>query len=145
MVLQGDVTNKNHYISTTRVPMVTKFGSMVTCLDGFLPIKSKDPLSILFSTVIVAIFTILSRTVTSPEGPISISHINVCHVVLPDHMTNENHCISITRVVMASKLVKMVNYPDGLLSIKPHEPLITWSCEITRQTKTIISSLSQCL
>ena len=49
--LQGDVTNKNHYISTTRVPMVTKFGSMVTCLDGFLPIKSKDPLSILFCKI----------------------------------------------------------------------------------------------
>ena len=30
VVLQGYVTNKNHYISNTRVPMVTKFGRMVT-------------------------------------------------------------------------------------------------------------------
>ena len=68
----------------------------------------------------MAIFTILSRTVTSPEGPISISHINVCHVVLPDHMTNENHCISITRVVMASKL-------DGKLPWRAPIHKATWA------------------
>ena len=34
---------------------------------------------------------------------------------------------------------------DGLLPIKPHDPSITWSCEITWQTKTIISPLPQFL
>ena len=31
--------NLNHYISTTTVPMPTKFDRMVTDLDGLLPIK----------------------------------------------------------------------------------------------------------
>ena len=43
VVLQGHRTNKNHYISTTRVSMATKLGMMVTYLDGPLPIKSHDP------------------------------------------------------------------------------------------------------
>ena len=44
MVLQGHVTSKNHDISTTRVPIATKLGRMITYLDGLLPIKSCDPL-----------------------------------------------------------------------------------------------------
>ena len=33
---------------------------------------------------------------------------------------------------MATKLGKMVTYHDGLLAMKSHDPLITWSCKITR-------------
>ena len=44
MVLQGHVTNENHYISSTRVPMATKLSRMIIYLDGFLSIKSFDPL-----------------------------------------------------------------------------------------------------
>ena len=40
MILQSCLTNKNHYISTTRVPMATKLGRMVICLDRLLPIES---------------------------------------------------------------------------------------------------------
>ena len=43
-VLQGHVTNKNPYVSITRMPMATKLGRMMTSLDGFLPIMSHDPL-----------------------------------------------------------------------------------------------------
>ena len=42
VVLQCHVTNENHYISTTRVPMATKLGRMVTCLDGLLKITSHN-------------------------------------------------------------------------------------------------------
>ena len=42
VVLKGHVTNKNHYISTTRVPMATKFGRMVALLEELLPMKSHD-------------------------------------------------------------------------------------------------------
>ena len=42
-VLQDHVTNKNHYISITRVPVATKIGKMMTSLDGILP-TSHDPL-----------------------------------------------------------------------------------------------------
>ena len=37
---QDHMTNLKHYISITRVPMVTKLGRLVTYLDEFLPINS---------------------------------------------------------------------------------------------------------
>ena len=37
---QDHVINLKHYISTTREPMATKLGRMVTYLDMLLPIKS---------------------------------------------------------------------------------------------------------
>ena len=46
---------------------------------------------------------------------------------------------------MAAKLSRMETYLDKLLPIKSHHLLITWSCKITRKTKTITSPLSQCL
>ena len=43
---------------------------------------------------------------------------------------------------MTNKLGKMVTYREGLLPIKLRDALITMPCEITWQTKTIISPLS---
>ena len=34
-------------------------------------------------------------------------------------------------MLTATKLDRMVTYSDGLSPLKSHEPLITWSCEIT--------------
>ena len=45
---------------------------------------------------------------------------------------------------MATKFGRMINYLDGFLPLKSYDLLITWSCEITWQTKTIISPLPQC-
>ena len=42
--LQDHMTNQNHYISTTIVPMVTKLGRMITYFGGVLSIKSNNPL-----------------------------------------------------------------------------------------------------
>ena len=53
-----------------------------------------------------------------------------------DHLTNWKHYIPTINVTMATKLGRM--YRDGLLPIKPHDALITWSCEIKWQNKTII-------
>ena len=50
-----------------------------------------------------------------------------------------NHYISTIRVSMFTKLGRMVIYLDGLVPITTHDCLITWSCKITWQTKTIIS------
>ena len=36
VVLKGHVTNENHYIFPTKVPMANKLGKMVTYLDGHL-------------------------------------------------------------------------------------------------------------
>ena len=44
MVLQGHVTNRNYYTSTTKESMATKSDSTITYLDGLLPIKSHNPL-----------------------------------------------------------------------------------------------------
>ena len=41
---------------------------------------------------------------------------------------------------MATKLGRMVIYVKGLRLIKSHVLLVTWSCEIMGQTKTIITS-----
>ena len=43
MVLQGQVANKNHHISITRVSVATKLGRMIASLDGILAIMSHDP------------------------------------------------------------------------------------------------------
>ena len=42
---------------------------------------------------------------------------------------------------MTTKLGWVVTYYQGLPPMKPHNTLITWSCKIMRQTKTIISPL----
>ena len=44
---------------------------------------------------------------------------------------------------MASKRGRMTTYLDGLLHVKSLDPLITWHCEITCQTKNIISPIPQ--
>ena len=53
--------------------------------------------------------------------------------------------ISTTTMLMATKLGGMMTYLQGFLVIKSLDPLITWSCEITEQTKIIASPLRQCL
>ena len=49
------------------------------------------------------------------------------------------------RLFITTKLGSMVTYLKRLPSIKSRESLITWSCEIMWQTKTIISPQIQCL
>ena len=44
-----------------------------------------------------------------------------------------------------TKLDRVGIYNEELLPIKPHDPLVTWSCEITWPTKTTTSLLPQCL
>ena len=56
---------------------------------------------------------------------------------------NQYHYISSTTVSIATKLPKLVNYHEGLLSIILFHPLVSWSCKIMWQTKTIISPLLQ--
>ena len=49
------------------------------------------------------------------------------------------------RVSIATKFGRMVTYHDRLLPVKSREPLITWSCEILWQTKTITYLIPQWL
>ena len=57
MVLQGHATNLNNYTSTTKEPMVTKFGRMVTyqisqmaklAIEHSTSVRSPDNLKILY-------------------------------------------------------------------------------------------------
>ena len=56
---------------------------------------------------------------------------------------DKHHYICTTRVHMATKLGGMISYLVGLLHIKSYDPLMTGPCEITWQTKTIISPIPQ--
>ena len=46
---------------------------------------------------------------------------------------------------MATKFGRMLAYLEQLPPIRLLIPLVMWSCKVTRQTKTIISPLLQCL
>ena len=54
---------------------------------------------------------------------------------------NHNKNISTNTMPVATKRCRMVTCFDGLLPIKSHDRFITCFCEITWQTKTIISPL----
>ena len=53
--------------------------------------------------------------------------------------------ISSAIVSMTARLVGMVTYLERLLRVKPHHPLVSWSCEITWKIESIVSQLLQCL
>ena len=138
-------------ISTTTVFMPTKFGRMLTYFDGLLPIKSHY-----CSIMWLCKITWQTKTITSP------THYNLCpvnlaviplrgcypcysthwsHLFLWDHETNQNQYISTTKITMATKIVSSVTYHERVPSIEPYDALVTWSCEITWPTKTILSPL----
>ena len=74
----------------------------------------------------------LGKVVTYLEGLFSFQVIqSFDYVVLQGHETYENHCTSITKVTMATKLGRIVTYFDWPLPIKSHDLLIAWSFEIT--------------
>ena len=136
--------------------MATKLGMMVTYLDGLLAIKSHDfssrglkitwqPKIIIFPLPQCLWPTNLASWWLVMRGSIQNVTPTFDHVVLRDHVTNWNHYISIIRVPMAIKINMIVTSLDGLLPVKSHKPLITWSSKITWQTKIIIFSLQQCL
>ena len=66
------------------------------------------------------------------------------HVVLQGHTAIEKH-IYTTRVSIAIKFGGTLTSLDSLQLINSHDFLITWSCNITRPNKTIISPIPQCL
>ena len=53
------------------------------------------------------------------------------YVILRDQVTNQNHYISTITVPMTTELGRMLTYLEGLLTIKSHNTLITWSCKVT--------------
>ena len=144
-------------MSTITVAMVTKLCKWVTYLDMLLPVKLPE-LSITWSCEVTW------KTKTT----------NLHYQSAYDHQTwqNDNHlawwapaykshhlwwrglvrsCDKLKWLYlyyhspMTTNFCRMVNYLYGLLPMKSHGSLITWSCKIIWQTKIIISPLPQCL
>ena len=67
------------------------------------------------------------------------------HVVLWNLVTNRNNYISTTTLPMIFKLAKLVTCHEGLLPIFLLHHLVTWSCKIMWETKTIMPPLPQYL
>ena len=59
------------------------------------------------------------------------------HALLRSHVNLNTLYISTTKVLLATKLSRMVTYLEGLLPKKWLNPLTAWSCEITWQNKAI--------
>ena len=71
------------------------------------------------------------------------ANLTKCQTHSNDSLTvaDELPPLSTTRVPMATKLSRNVTYFYGLLPLTSYDHLITWSCDITWQTSTVISSL----
>ena len=99
-VLQSHVRNKNHYISSTRVPMATKRGTMVAYFERLLTIKSFYALITWFCKVTWQTKIIIYpqpdypwlQTWQNDNWPWWVPTYKVTspfdHVVLQDHVTN---------------------------------------------------------
>ena len=60
-----------------------------------------------------------------------LTQMGLIKQMLLTSLENIKTLYSTTRVSMATNLGRMVTYLDGILPIKSHDPLITWSCKIT--------------
>ena len=152
------VANVKYTISSTRVPLANKLGMMVTYLDRLLPITSYDPLiswfcKITCHTKTISITTVL--TTTKLGRMVTLQRYDVTWgealIKLYDNtntfsweFTWQTKKISTIKMYMAAKHYRMVTNLEGLLPMVLLDPLITWSCGITWQTKTIFP-LPQCL
>ena len=66
------------------------------------------------------------------------------HVALQNHVTNKNHFISTALVHMTTKLGRMTTFFEWLPHVKLFDSLVTWLCRTRWNSKSIISSPSQC-
>ena len=133
--------------------MSTKLGRMVTNLQRLLPRILLYPLvacsrEIIWQTKNIStnrmpLTTKLCKGYDVPwEDPTHKVTWPLNHVILQNHVTNWRHYISTTMMPVTTKLGRGATYHEGL-PIKSHAYIITWSCEISWQTKIV--SLRQCL
>ena len=136
MVFWNHVTNENHYIPNTRVPMTTRLGRMVTLTGSYLMIiwsrhlsRSRDKLKPLY---LHKNYAYGHQTWQDGDLPWRVPTHKVTwlfdHVVLRDHLASSNYYISTTAVPMATRLCRIVRYFEVLLTINSCWSLITWPC-----------------
>ena len=121
----------------------TKLGRMLTNLEELLLMMLLNPLRSLIKTIMSpphdAYGHQTSQDCDLPWGSsIHKATWPFAHVVFRYHVTNLNHFISTKTMSIATKFSRMVTYLMGNI-------IITWSCEITWQTKIIVYPLPQCL
>ena len=152
------VQPQNRHISTTKIPIATKLGRVVTYHGGLPPIKSRDLLATCFSQITWQIKPIVSpllQCLWSPKlaglwqaTPIKSSYLTwrppthdvtwpFDDVVLWNNVSNWSHYISITTVLVSTKLGRVLSYLKGLPPVKSHGSWVKWSCKIMWQIKNI--------
>ena len=146
MVLQDHVTNGNHYVSTTRAPVVS--GHQIWQDDNlpwWTPTHNiKRPFDHVivedyvinynqyFSITTVPIATKLGRVVTYLDGLLLIKlHDSLIMWSCEIKWQTKIIFIFTTTLLMATKSGRVVTYFEGLLTIKSFNALITWSCKVT--------------
>ena len=116
--------------------MVTKFCSLVSCLNGTLPIKSHEYLITKSCKITWKIKTVLSP-------------LSQCFMLPPSSLwgytTYQILYISACTRPMATKNGKVVTHSERLLPINSYNHLNMFLQEVTWQIKNIISPLSQWL
>ena len=93
----------------------------------------------------IGIISMICRVLSShvPQGQTVIADWSESIWNLPFQQLKQY--ISTTTIPMATKLVRVVIYHEWLLSLKSHDPFITWSWEIAWQTEIIITTLPEWL
>ena len=97
-------------------------------------------------TKIIIIISLLPQCLLTMRGSHPLNHLTFWSRGLVRSRDKLNSLIlHYHSITMTTKLGRMVAHLDGLLPIKSHDSLMTWSCDITWQAKTIISPLRQSL
>ena len=147
VVLPSHVTNENDYISTTRVPMATKLGRMVAHLDSCYPqshmtLWSRDLAR--FSDKPKPLYLHYhSANDLKTWQDVDLSRRAPSHKVTQrsDHVVLQVTWLTKIIIFSQSECLWLQTWQndtqlDEVPPIRSHHPLITWSCEITWQTKT---------
>ena len=141
------MTNSNHYIFTTTVPMVTKPGKLVTCHEGLLPIMILHPLvtcfcKIMWQTKTIFIYHKIYAHKTWQDGDLTwqpFTHKVKWPVTWFYEITWQIKNISLlSQCLRPQDLVGL----EWLLPIKSHDHIITWCHKIIWETKTITLSMT---
>ena len=110
VVFWYNVTNWSRYISTITRCMTIKLGRVVTYREWLLPIRTGAPTH--------------KVTCFFDQMVLEVAWQIWCY-------------ISTWIRSIATKYGKVVNYCEGLPPLESHDPLMTWSCEITWQIKNM--------
>ena len=83
--------------------------------------------------------------VTCPKYLLSVKSQNPLIMCFSTSWDKLKTYISTAKMSMVTKIEMIVTYHEMFSAISSNDPLITWSCKITWQTKVIKSPLTYCL